>query len=77
MNRRKFLISGGAVGLSLPMIFSAKTSAKTTAAVYEYTFLKSSDAVKPDDLIRFIVANWFAMDKIAVKKKPDEQLSGF
>lgn len=67
MNRRNFLTIGGFFGLTLPALFSTNAAAKTKVEVYEYTFLQSF-AEKPDDLIRFIVANWFAMDKIAVKK---------
>ncbi len=67
MNRRNFLTFSGLIGLALPAVFLTRASAKTQIKVYEYTFLKSLDS-KPDSLIRFIVANWFAMDKIAVKK---------
>lgn len=67
MKRRNFLTLTGAAGLGLSAVFADKTSAKTRAKVYEYTFLKSVDA-KPDALLKFIAENWFAMDKIAVKK---------
>jgi hypothetical protein len=67
MNRRNFLTISGLIGVAFPALFLTSASAKTRIKVYEYTFLKSLDP-KPDNLIRFIVVNWFAMDKIAVKK---------
>jgi hypothetical protein len=60
--RRAVLTSG----LALPLAMPAQAVARP-AVVWEWTFLKALDP-DPADLITFIKANWFAMDKVAVER---------
>ncbi len=57
-----------AFALSSPVAASqAETAAATQTLVVERTYLKATSG-KQDALAKFIVANWFAMDRAAVKQ---------
>jgi hypothetical protein len=60
--RRALLASGLALPLATPAI-----AATPLAVLWEWTFLAALDP-DPADLIAFIKANWFAMDRIAVDR---------
>lgn len=71
MDRRHFISVGGLLCAGFPLLggatFSAEAATKAAVKVYEYTFIKSIDP-KPDDVIKSIIVNWFAIDEIAVKQ---------
>ncbi|MEY2883778.1 MAG: hypothetical protein RL490_1502, partial [Pseudomonadota bacterium] len=58
--RRTLLAAGLAALLPMPALAAAKAT-----VVEEWTFLRSLDP-DPADLIAFIRANWFVMDRVAV-----------
>lgn len=67
IDRRDFVSAAALTLFGLSTVGNAGALKKTSTKVFECTFLKSVDA-NPERLVKFLVANWFAMDKIAVEK---------
>lgn len=65
---RRATLAGLVAGAALPTA-SAPASGQTARPTrsFELTFLKSHDA-DPGALVRFITANWFEMDRVAVEQ---------
>jgi hypothetical protein len=55
----------GLFGLLAALPAAAAATGSRPIVVEEWTFLKSTDE-KPDQLAAFLVANWLAMDRIAI-----------